>query len=79
MAICGCGLLACCCQPAVAGGVIYADLRSELSTLLAPQALFTKSSPVRDATATSFPLSKYPGGGDIAPNFLSLRVCLQLT
>jgi hypothetical protein len=36
------------CQPAVAGGVIYADLRSELSTHLAPQALFTQSSPGQD-------------------------------
>jgi hypothetical protein len=27
--------------PAFAGGVIYADLRSELNTHLAPQALFT--------------------------------------
>jgi hypothetical protein len=39
MAICGCGLPAHCCQPAVAGDVIYADLRGELSTHLAPQAL----------------------------------------
>jgi hypothetical protein len=37
-----------CCQPAVAGGFIYADLRNELSTHLAPQALFTQSSPVHD-------------------------------
>jgi hypothetical protein len=44
--ICGCGLPARCCQPAVAGGVIYADLSGELSTHLAPQALFTQSSPV---------------------------------
>jgi hypothetical protein len=36
---------ACCCQPAVAGGFIYADLRSELNTHLAPQALFILSSP----------------------------------
>jgi hypothetical protein len=35
-----------CCQPAVAGGFIYADLRGKLSTHLAPQALFTQSSPV---------------------------------
>jgi hypothetical protein len=35
------GLPAHCCQPAVAGGVIYADLRSELNTHLGPQALFT--------------------------------------
>jgi hypothetical protein len=33
--ICGCGLPACCCQPAVAGSVIYADLWGELSTHLA--------------------------------------------
>jgi hypothetical protein len=79
MAICGCGLPACRCQPAVAGGVIYADLRSELSTHLAPQALFTQSSPVFDATTTSFPLSKHTGGGDTAPAFSGLRVYLQLT
>jgi hypothetical protein len=30
-----------CCQPAVFGGFIYADLRSELNTHLAPQAMFT--------------------------------------
>jgi hypothetical protein len=48
MAICGCGLPARCCQPAVAGGVIYADLRSELKTQLASQALFTQSSPEYD-------------------------------
>jgi hypothetical protein len=34
MAICGCGLPTHCCQPAVAGGVIYADLTSELNTHL---------------------------------------------
>jgi hypothetical protein len=44
--ICGCGLPAHCCQPAVAGGIIYADLMGELSTHLALQALFTQSSPV---------------------------------
>jgi hypothetical protein len=38
--ICSCGLPACCCQPAVAGGIIYADFLDELSTHLAPQALF---------------------------------------
>jgi hypothetical protein len=31
------------------------------------------------ATATSFPLSKQTGGGDTAPTFSGLRVCLQLT
>jgi hypothetical protein len=35
-----------CCQPAFAGGVIYADLWGELSTHLALQALFTQSFPV---------------------------------
>jgi hypothetical protein len=43
MTICGCGLPAHCCQPAVAGGFIYADLWSELSTHLALQGLFTQS------------------------------------
>jgi hypothetical protein len=79
MAIWGCGSPTHCCQPAVAGGFIYADLRGELSTHLVPQALFTQSSPVRDATATSFPLSKHTGGGDTAPAFSGLRVYLQLT
>jgi hypothetical protein len=77
MAICGCGSPACCCQPAVAGGLIYADLRSELNTHLALQALFTQSSPGWDATATSFPLSKHNGGGDTAPAFSGLHVYLH--
>jgi hypothetical protein len=55
MAICGCGLPACCCQPAVAGGLIYSDLRGELSTHLAPQALFTQSSPVHEPLLQAFP------------------------
>jgi hypothetical protein len=46
MSIWGCGSPAHCCQPAVAGGFIYADLRSKRNTHLAPQALFTQSSPV---------------------------------
>jgi hypothetical protein len=41
-----CGLPARCCQPAVAGGIIYADLWGELSIHLALQALFTQSFPV---------------------------------
>jgi hypothetical protein len=77
MAICGCGLPAHCCQPAVAGGVICVDLWSELSTHLALQALFTQSSPVCNATATSFPLSKHTGGGDTAPAFSGLCDYLQ--
>jgi hypothetical protein len=43
-----------CCQPAVAGGVIYADLRGELSTHLALQALFTQS-PVSELLLQAFP------------------------
>jgi hypothetical protein len=78
MAICGCGLPAHCCQPAVAGGFIYVDLWDKLSTHLAPQALFTQSC-VHDATATSFLLSKHTGGGDTAPAFSGLHVYLQLT
>jgi hypothetical protein len=39
--ICGCGSPALCCQSAVAGGIIYANLWGELSTHLALQALFT--------------------------------------
>jgi hypothetical protein len=77
MAICGCGLSACCCQPAVAGGIIYADLRGELSTHLSPQALFTQSSSVCDATATSFPLPSTLG--DTAPAFSGLCVHSQFT
>jgi hypothetical protein len=77
MAICSCGLPACCCQPAVAGGIIYADLWGKLSTHLAQQALLPQSS-VPDATATNFPLSKHPGGGDTASAFSGLGVYLQL-
>jgi hypothetical protein len=55
MAICGCGLPTCCCQPAIAGGVIYADLSGELNTPLAPQALFTQSSPVCELLLQAFP------------------------
>jgi hypothetical protein len=76
MAICGCGLPVRCCQPAVAGGFIYAALRSELNTHLAPQALFTQSC-VRDATATGFLLSNHTGGGDTVLAFSGLCVYLQ--
>jgi hypothetical protein len=55
MAIWGYGSPARCCQPAVAGDIIYADLRGELSTHLAPQALFTQSSPVRKPLLQAFP------------------------
>jgi hypothetical protein len=47
------------CQPAVAGGVIYADLWGELSTHLALQALFTQSSPVREPLLQAFPFQAH--------------------
>jgi hypothetical protein len=55
MAICVCGLRACCCQPAVAGELIYADLRGELNTHLALQAFFTQCSPVCELLLHAFP------------------------
>jgi hypothetical protein len=61
MAICGCGSPARCCQPAVAGGFIYADLRSELSSHLAPLALFTQSSTVLQLLLQAFPFSSTLG------------------
>jgi hypothetical protein len=42
-------------SPAVAGGIIYADLSSELCTHLAPQALFTLSFPVHEQLLQGFP------------------------
>jgi hypothetical protein len=44
-----------CCQPAVARGIIYADLWGELNTHLVLQALFTQSSPVREPLLQAFP------------------------
>jgi hypothetical protein len=75
--ICGCGLPAGCCQPAVAGGVIYADLRGELSTHLAPVGFVYSEFSRAGAAATGFPLSKHTGGGDTAPTFSGWRVYLQ--
>jgi hypothetical protein len=73
VAICGCGLPACCCQPAVAGGIIYADLRSELSTHLALQALFAQSSPVCEPLLQAFP---FPGTmGEVTLPLLS-QACM---
>jgi hypothetical protein len=70
MAICGCGLPAHCCQPAVAGGVIYADLLGELSTHLAHQALFTQNSPVHPPLLQAFP---FPSTlGEVTLHLLSL-------
>jgi hypothetical protein len=65
--ICGCGLPAHCCQPAIAGGVIYADLRGELSTHLAPQALFTQSSPVCEPLLQAFPFPSTLGEVTLHP------------
>jgi hypothetical protein len=67
MAICGCGLPAHCCQPAVAGGFIYADLLGELSTHLVPQALFTQSSPVREPLLQAFPFPSTLGEVTLHP------------
>jgi hypothetical protein len=55
MAIYSCGLPAHCCQPAVAGSFIYADLWGELRTHLALQVLFSQSSPVCEPLLPSFP------------------------
>jgi hypothetical protein len=60
-------LAACCCQPGVAGGVIYADLRGELSTHLAPQALFTQSSPVHEQLLQAFPFPSTLGKVTLHP------------
>jgi hypothetical protein len=67
MAIRGCGSPAHCCQPAVAGGIIYADLRSELNTHLAPQALFTQSSPVLEPLLQAFPFPSTLGEVTLHP------------
>jgi hypothetical protein len=66
MSVCGCGLPAHCCQPAVAGGFICADLRSDLSTHLALQALFTQS-PVCEPLLQAFHLSSTLGEVTLHP------------
>jgi hypothetical protein len=70
--ICGCGSPAPCCQPAVAGGVIYADLWGELSTYLAHRLCLLRVLLGATTTAISFPLSKHTGKGDTAPAFSGL-------
>jgi hypothetical protein len=62
-------LPACCCQPAAVGGVIYADLWGELSTHLAPQALFTQSSPVQEPLLQAFPFPSTLGEVTLHPLF----------
>jgi hypothetical protein len=74
--ICGCGLPACCYQPAVAGGIIYADLWGELRIHLALQALFAQISPVREPLLQAF-LFPSTRKGDTAPTFSGLHVYLQ--
>jgi hypothetical protein len=69
-------LPACCCQPAIAGGIIYADLRGELSTPLALQALFARISPVSEPLLQAFPFTS-TGKDDTAPTFSGLHVYLQ--
>jgi hypothetical protein len=70
MAIYGCGLPVHYCQPAVAGGVIYADLWGELNTHLALQALFTQSSPVHEPLLQAFPFLSTLG--EVTLHLLSL-------
>jgi hypothetical protein len=56
-----------CCQPAVAEGIIYADLRGELSTHLALQALITGSSPVHTPLLQAFPFPSTLGKVTLHP------------
>jgi hypothetical protein len=74
MAICSSGSPAHCCQPAVAGGVIYADLWGEFNTHLALQALFTQSSPVRKPLLQAFPFPSTQG--EVTLHLLSWPACL---
>jgi hypothetical protein len=74
--ICGCGLPVRCCQPAVAGGFIYAYIRSELNTVLAPQALITQSSLVHEPLLQAFP---FPSTlGEVTLHLLS-QACVLFT
>jgi hypothetical protein len=72
--ICSFGLPVHCCQPAVAGGIIYADLWGKLSTHLALQALFTQFSCEPLLQAFPFPST---GKGDTTPVYSGLHVYLQ--
>jgi hypothetical protein len=63
-----------CCQPAVAGGFVYADLRGEFSTHLAPQALFTQNSLVCEQLLQAFPFPNTLGEVTLHP--LSQACCL---
>jgi hypothetical protein len=57
-------LVAHCCQPAVAAGIIYADLRGEFST---QQALSTQSSPVHEPLLQAFPFPSTLGDMKLHP------------
>jgi hypothetical protein len=74
--ICSCDSPARFCQPGVAGGVIYADLWGELSTHLAPQALFAQISPVCEPLLQAFPFLS-TGKNYSVPTLSGLRVYLQ--
>jgi hypothetical protein len=74
-----CGSPACCCQPAVAGGFIYADLRSGLTLTWPRRLCLLRVLLGATAIATSFPLSKHTGRGDTAPAFSGQHVYLQFT
>jgi hypothetical protein len=60
-------LPACCCQPA------GADLWGELSTHLAPQALFAQSSPMREPLLQAFPFPSTVGKVTLHPR---CQVCV---
>jgi hypothetical protein len=67
MAIYGFGLPACCCQPAIPGGVIYAALWGELNTHLALEALFSQSSSVHEPLLQVFPFPSTLGEVTLHP------------
>jgi hypothetical protein len=67
------------CQPAVAGDIIYADLRDEFNTHLAPQACLLRVLLGTTTTVTCFSLSKHPGGSDATSTFSGRHVYLQFT
>jgi hypothetical protein len=56
-----------CYWPAVAGGIIYADLWGELNTHLVLQALFTQSSPVCQHLLQAFPFPSSLGEVTLHP------------
>jgi hypothetical protein len=56
-----------CCQPAVAGGIIYEDLWGELSTHLALQALFTQRSLVCEPLLQASPFPSTVGKVTLHP------------